>query len=74
MAERTVPVFSHPDFPQVFKAALHHELLRVRAVLTLCGWESPESSPGRCDGGFPCNEPANESGFCVSHEMEVERG
>lgn len=34
----------------------------------LCSWESPESSPGRCDGGEPCGadaEPGQET--CRKH-------
>jgi hypothetical protein len=73
MASRTLPAFPLSEFPQVFTALLDHEIreierivasVRERAALPLCSYQSPESSYGACDGGFPCQEPG------VVHHLE----
>jgi hypothetical protein len=80
MAHSTLPVFSHPQFPQVTGALFASEVRRVERSLSLCAWQSPESSRGACDGGFPCQETAivtnlaDENEYCLSHFREVERG
>lgn len=80
MAHSSLPVFFHPQFPQVFDRALMFEVRRVEKLLGLCCWESPESSRGACDGGFPCQEQAtvhhleSDNEFCLSHFREVSRG
>jgi hypothetical protein len=80
MAHSTLPVLSHPDFPQVLFDALASELRRVQTTLGLCAWQSPETSYGACNGGFPCQELATvhhlatDEEFCLSHFREVDRG
>jgi hypothetical protein len=79
-AHSTLPVLSHPSFPQVLFDALAFELRRIEKTLGLCAWQSPESSRGACDGGFPCQEPATvhhlstDQPYCLSHFREVELG
>jgi hypothetical protein len=75
----TLAILSSPNFASVLDSAIDHALFRAVDRIfakpeptVLCGWESPESSQGACDGGFPCNEPATESGFCLSHSKEME--
>jgi hypothetical protein len=42
-------------------------------LLSQCSWHSPESTPGACDGGHPCQELAritdldDEQGYCTHH-------
>lgn len=80
MSGSTLPVLSRPGFPQVLHSVMASEIRYVEQVLGLCAYETPESSWGRCDGGFPCQEPALvsevESGlpFCLGHFREVDRG
>ncbi len=74
MASRTLPVLTHPNFPQVFDQAVTAEMLRVEYALDLCIWESPESSYGACDGGFQCTQPAEVEGYCARHYRQVQRG
>lgn len=80
MAHSTLPVLSHLSFPQVAVRAFTFEVRRVEQVLGLCAWQSPESSRGACDGGFPCQESATvhhlgtDAEYCLSHFREVGRG
>ena len=48
MAQSTLAVFYHPDFPQVFDAAIDQYIRRILAkpVLSTCDYQSPESSYG----------------------------
>lgn len=77
MASETLPVLTHSSFPQVFTQAMMPRIRRVESVLGLCCWESPESSNGAADGGFPCHETAvvhhlsSDQPFCLSHFREV---
>lgn len=78
MAARSLPVLTHPTFPQVLDALMGREVQRVEKILGLCCWESPESRYGACDGGFPCHEPAvvthleHQVPYCLSHFREAE--
>lgn len=70
-------VFHSPTFPQVFTKAIQSQ---VRQLLATCCYVSPESIPGSCDGGYPCNEPATihdvstEMDYCSRHGRMVCRG
>ena len=52
----------------------------VQAELSFCCHESPESTVGACDGGFPCRQRAtvhhleSEQEYCLRHFQEVDRG
>jgi len=36
-----------------------------------CLWETAESSPGACDGGYPCGRPtSDDSDRCELHKEE----
>ena len=78
MAAPTLPVLTHPHFPQVFTPAIDVRIRAVEKVLGLCDWTEPESHSGACDGGFSCIERAtvhhllSGNEFCLSHFREVE--
>ena len=83
MALQTLPVLSHPDFPQVFSASLDRftaDVNRIfeRSLLPDCSFEFPESHAGACDG-MPCCEKATVSeisgdhSFCEKHFRDVSR-
>jgi hypothetical protein len=72
--------------PAQFISALDREIdaldqiidrARAKTQLPACCWESPESSWGACDGGFPCYEPATvhelATGleYCLEHFEEA---
>jgi hypothetical protein len=72
MASETLPVFSHPNFPQVFTRAIDSELRRVDRVLGSCcfsnRWASCQQKAAICDmeTGY---------GYCLMHfGQEVELG
>jgi hypothetical protein len=81
MSSETLPVFSHPDFPQVFTQAISHQSGRLfpRPTLAqLCDYEFPESREGACDGR-PCyhlatHVCANGLVSCDGHDAEVSCG
>jgi hypothetical protein len=59
VAHSTLAVPSYCEFPQLLEAAMERFLARVeriadQAQLSLCDYESPESSYGAADG-VPCN-------------------
>jgi hypothetical protein len=74
-ASRTLPVISHPEFPQVFNQAI---LARIRMVpsarthLSRCDWEQADSSP-RFQDGYQCMELGtvydlkSDREFCPCH-------
>ena len=65
MAARSLPVLTHPTFPQVLDALMGREVQRVEKILGLCCWESPESQ---------CTEEARIDGLCARHYRQVQRG
>lgn len=88
----TAPV---EEFPQVHSGLTIERLLSIvsqavaTATLPGCCYQTPESSWGACDGGFPCYRPAtvhhlaSEQDYCARHYYtvaiaealtEVERG
>jgi hypothetical protein len=85
MAQRTLPVLTHPAFPQVFAAAISQEVNRVafpvppQIQLSTCCYESPESSWGAADA-IACRrvavvyDVATEMDYCALHYREVRRG
>jgi hypothetical protein len=80
MAHSTLPVLTHPHFPQVFAAALNSQVNRaVQPALSLCCYVSPESSWGACDS-IECREVAvvhdvaTEMDYCARHYRGVSRG
>jgi hypothetical protein len=85
MSAKTLPVLTHPAFPQVFAQALSAEVNRVafpappQIQLSTCCYESPESRWGACDGQV-CLQPATvhdvatEQDFCFRHWKEARRG
>jgi hypothetical protein len=84
MAQRTLPVLTHPAFPQVLAAALGQEVNQVAAFpvptqLSVCCYESPESSWGAADA-IACrrvavvHDVATEMDYCALHYREVRRG
>jgi hypothetical protein len=80
MAHPTLPVLSHPDFPQVFAAAMDTQLRAPSIQLSRCEYESPESRPGLCDGGEQCTQTAtiydcaSERELCFRHYLRGSRG
>jgi hypothetical protein len=85
MGSSTLALLSDSEFPQ----GLTRQLSRLDRMVTLaianaelssCCFESPESSFGRCDGGFACSEKATvhhlASGleYCGGHFAGVDRG
>ena len=86
MAERTLPVLTHPNFPQVLEAVMASEVRRVDRILSIptepklpaCSHESPETYSGACDGGYGCHKPATvhelETGldWCAQHFAEIQ--
>jgi hypothetical protein len=81
MAQSTLAVFYHPDFPQVFDAALDQYIRRILAkpVLSTCDYQSAESSYGAGDSE-PCYAAAtvhvldSDQEFCARHFSEVSHG
>jgi|HubBroStandDraft_4_1064222.scaffolds.fasta_scaffold05566_16 hypothetical protein len=79
MAHSTLPVFSHPDFPQVFEAALNQLVTRQVPQLSPCCYESAESRWGAGDA-IACTQPAvihdvaTELDYCFAHYKAVNRG
>jgi hypothetical protein len=72
----TLSILSSPNFPQVLDSAIDHALFRaVERIFAqpTCIYESPESSVGACDGGFPCFEKATHGEYCLKHFREVSR-
>lgn len=84
MAHPTLPVLSHPNFPQVFAEAMDQRVTRsappVQLSLSICCYEEPESRWGACDGGYPCTETATvtdistDMDYCFAHWKQVSRG
>jgi hypothetical protein len=82
MAHSTLPSLTHPSFPQVLNAALNVEVLRiaaqVRPQLSICCYQSPETSWGACDGQ-PCHrlavihDVASDLDYCFEHYQRVNR-
>jgi hypothetical protein len=85
MAHSTLPVLTHPSFPQVFAAAISAEVNRVcfpvptQPQLSICCFTSPESSWGACDS-IECrdvatvHDVATELDYCARHFRAVRRG
>ena len=76
MAPQTLPAFPFPGFPQALDSFIGREIAYVERLmaeneLPTCMYESPESSVGACDGGFPCNRKATRDGFCDRHFQEL---
>jgi hypothetical protein len=68
MADRTLAVFAHPEFPQVFKGLIAQlvEHTYCPAVLTQGAWDQ---------NGCECGEivlPGDQ--FCPTHQREADRG
>jgi hypothetical protein len=48
-------------------------LFRFTPQLSQCSWCTPESTPGACDGGYPCQSLAtvhdleDDQAFCLRH-------
>lgn len=84
MAHTTLSVLSSTHFPEVCAGFLDLEIRRVTeiydALMPVCAWESPESSHGAGDGGYPCGAKAtvvnlaSEQPMCVKHFAAVNRG
>jgi len=72
MAQSTLPVLSHPDFPQVAHSLLTQEVRRVETVLGSCCHEETVGS-GENIKGWSCREIATVSdletgcGYCLRH-------
>jgi hypothetical protein len=51
---------------------LMEEIIREESIVPLgCAYESPETRPGVCNGGYPCGKPAkpvNGIALCPKHE------
>jgi hypothetical protein len=73
MAHSTLPSLTHSEFPQVFTQAID----QLVSSISICCYESPESSYGACDGGIPCRERATvvdvstELEYCARHARKV---
>lgn len=87
MSQSTLAVLAHPEFPQIYAAAIDEAIACVdrvllrykRPQLDLCQYETPETSAGACDG-LPCHaaatvfDLADEHEYCGKHFREVNRG
>jgi hypothetical protein len=81
MAQHSLPVLSHPAFPQVFEAAIDQQVRRLfpQPALSVCCYQSPETFWGACDG-IACLQPATihdvatELDYCFTHYKAVHRG
>ena len=83
MAHTTLAVLSSPNFPQTFIQSIDAQIRRVTEIydeyFPVCVWESPETSRGACDGGYPCGAKAKVTDLvygpmCVKHFEAVNRG
>jgi hypothetical protein len=68
MAHSTLPVFSHPQFPQVFAAATHQLVREVSATLGLCDYETEH---GSCTREATVHHVGYEMEFCADHFRKV---
>jgi hypothetical protein len=72
MSDTNVPQLPRSGFPQAYDGQLFHSLFGIvkqAFAASTCCYETPESSWGACDGGFPCPElalPGSE--FCERHQ------
>lgn len=57
MASETLPVFTHPNFPQVFPSLFAQEVLRVERVLGSCCHEETYGT-GENISGWSCQQQA----------------
>ena len=81
MSGSTLPVLTHPSFPQVFAAAITQEVNRAVAqpLLSTCCREFPESRWGAGDA-VACTRKATiydletEQEYCFPCYREVRRG
>jgi hypothetical protein len=64
MASQTIP--SRPFARSV--ESVNRLFPRVTVRLAQCSWCSPESAPGACDGGDPCQN------FATVHDLEDDQG
>ena len=88
MSAKTLPVLTHPSFPQVFAAAIRSEVNRVcfpdqpRIQLSFCCRETviSDGSTGEFNRAFPCSRPAvihdlaTEQDYCFECWKAVGRG
>ena len=81
MSQSTLAVLAHPEFPQIYAAAIDEAIACVDRVLSryktptqLCEYESAESAPGACDS-LPCFADAtvfhlaDEREYCLKHHL-----
>jgi hypothetical protein len=83
VAAKTIPVLTHPSFPQVFKAAISSLVtpptFPSNPTSSVCCYEYPETTWGACDGQ-PCrrvavvHDVATEMDYCALHYREVPNG
>ncbi|HEY1800066.1 MAG TPA: hypothetical protein VGG46_03945 [Terriglobales bacterium] len=87
MVSHTVAVIHHPEFPQVYSAAIDDAIACVDRVLLAhsalqlgsCQYEYPETVSGACNGEL-CAARATvfdlseEMEYCGKHFREVSRG
>jgi hypothetical protein len=78
MAHTNVPQLPHSGFPQPFSQftqEVHEALDAGPLVIKSCSYDSVESIPGACDGGWPCGDPVSEvidgQGFCAPHARRM---
>jgi hypothetical protein len=84
MPATNVPQLPHSGFPQVkiqlcpLMAEMVDEAFNRPIPVSTCCYESPESTPGSCDGGYPCGDPTTSvidgQAFCTAHGRTVSRG
>jgi hypothetical protein len=84
MSVSTLPVLTHPQFPQVLTRALNQEVTRVTShpALSLCCHETvvEDGGTGEFNQAFPCVQPATihdlatEQDYCFEHFRAVRRG
>jgi hypothetical protein len=72
MAAETLPVLSHPSFPQVFTAAMDWETSRILAAIRLhcCDFEDEYCD---CRDLATVHHLASEQDFCLRHFEAVSR-
>ena len=73
MAQSTLALSPFPFFPQIVTEEIRRvDAILARYELSTCQHESPESSYGACDGGFPCRKTATVHDLSTGNEFCLE--
>lgn len=69
MASRTLPVLTHPSFPQVFTPAMHERIRRIGQILNLCDHEDEKYC---CPARATVHHLSSGQELCLSHFRDAE--